>query len=171
VLEGGFFHPRNRCCVFDNVISSGTFMLPTLFLHRESNQASICKTAQQPSLLVPRLWATLLNPGIRLEKIMTFSPSKKMAVLLASAALMIGSTAPAFAQSSGGASATGTADAATQASAPAKTTKAERKAARKQARAKKMEDAGYHPSQNDPNYPQDLQNAQKKAGIGQGASQ
>jgi hypothetical protein len=152
-------------------------MVPTLSLHRESNEASICKTTQQPSLLVPCLWATLLNSGIRLEKIMTFSPSKKMAVLLASAALMIGSTAPAFSQSSGGAAAGGTADATAQASAPAKTTKAERKAARKQARAKKnaelkkLEDAGYHPSQNDPNYPQDLQNAEKKAGIGQGASQ
>ncbi|AXF16744.1 DUF4148 domain-containing protein [Paraburkholderia caledonica] len=59
----------------------------------------------------------------------------------------------------------------------AKPTKAERKAARKQARAKKnaelkkLEDAGYQPSRNDPNYPTDLQNAQKKAGIGTGASQ
>lgn len=109
---------------------------------------------------------------------MTFSPSKKMAVLLASAALMIGATAPAFAQSSGAGSASGaTADAAMAASTPAKTTKAQRKAARKQARAKKnaelkkLEDAGYHPSENDPNYPQNLQNAEKKAGIGQGASQ
>lgn len=57
-------------------------------------------------------------------------------------------------------------------------TKAEKKAARKQARAKKnaelkkLEDAGYNPSRaNDPNYPQDIQNAQKKAGIGAGASQ
>jgi hypothetical protein len=63
------------------------------------------------------------------------------------------------------------------ASSTAKTTKAQRKEARKQARAKKdaelkkLEDAGYHPSQNDPNYPQDLQDAEKKAGIGQGASQ
>ncbi|AFT89775.1 DUF4148 domain-containing protein [Paraburkholderia phenoliruptrix] len=59
----------------------------------------------------------------------------------------------------------------------AKPTKAERKAARKQARAKKnaelkkLEDAGYQPSRNDPNYPNDLQKAQKKAGIGTGASQ
>ncbi|WP_250502125.1 DUF4148 domain-containing protein [Caballeronia sp. AZ7_KS35] len=52
--------------------------------------------------------------------------------------------------------------------------KAERKAARKQARAKKnaelkkLEDAGYATGKgNDPNYPQDLQNAQKKAGVGQ----
>ncbi|MGF6243845.1 MULTISPECIES: hypothetical protein [Paraburkholderia] len=106
---------------------------------------------------------------------MTFSPSKKIAVLFASAALVIGSITPALAQSSASGS---TADAAPAASAPAaKTTKAQRKAARKQARAKKnaelkkLEDAGYHPAQNDPNYPQDLQNAQKKAGIGQGASQ
>jgi hypothetical protein len=59
----------------------------------------------------------------------------------------------------------------------AKPTKAQRKAARKEARAKKnaelkkLEDAGYQPSRNDPNYPTDLQNAQKKAGIGAGASQ
>lgn len=59
----------------------------------------------------------------------------------------------------------------------AKPTKAERKAARKEARAKKnaelkkLEDAGYQPSRNDPNYPTDLQNAQKKAGIGAAASQ
>jgi len=58
-----------------------------------------------------------------------------------------------------------------------KPTKAERKAARKQARAKKnaelkkLEDAGYHPGQNDPNYPSNLQQAQKKAGIGAAASQ
>ena len=59
----------------------------------------------------------------------------------------------------------------------AKPTKAERKAARKQARAKKnaelkkLEDAGYQPSRDDPNYPSDLQKAQKKAGVGTGASQ
>lgn len=59
----------------------------------------------------------------------------------------------------------------------AKPTKAERKAARKQARAKKnaelkkLEDAGYKPAQNDPNYPTNLQNAEKKAGVGAGASQ
>ncbi|SAL86330.1 hypothetical protein AWB74_07657 [Caballeronia arvi] len=64
---------------------------------------------------------------------------------------------------------------ATQAAPP---TKAEKKAARKQARAKKnaelkkLEDAGYNPGRaNDPNYPQNLQDAQKKAGIGAGASQ
>jgi hypothetical protein len=57
-------------------------------------------------------------------------------------------------------------------------TKAQKKAARKEARAKKnaelkkLEDAGYNPGKaNDSSYPQDLQNAQKKAGTGAGASQ
>jgi predicted Rossmann fold nucleotide-binding protein DprA/Smf involved in DNA uptake len=76
------------------------------------------------------------------------------------------SVAPmSFAQNTGS-----TATDATQA-APA--TKAQRKADRKAARAKKnaelkkLEDAGYNPARaNDPNYPQDLQNAQKKAGVG-----
>jgi hypothetical protein len=86
-------------------------------------------------------------------------------------ALVAGTTPLALAQ--------GASDAAAQqgaASAP-KPTKAERKAARKQARAKKnaelkkLEDAGYQPGQNDPNYPDKLQAAQKKAGIGAPASQ
>ncbi|SAK83992.1 hypothetical protein AWB76_05788 [Caballeronia temeraria] len=71
-----------------------------------------------------------------------------------------------------------TGSAATGATQAASMTKAEKKAARQQARAKKnaelkkLEDAGYNPARaNDPNYPQDLQNAQKKAGIGTGASQ
>jgi hypothetical protein len=79
-------------------------------------------------------------------------------------------TSAVYAQDSGT-----TATGATQA---ASMTKEQRKAARKQARAKKnaelkkLEDAGYNPARaNDPNYPQDLQNAQKKAGIGAGASQ
>ncbi|SAL78140.1 purine nucleoside phosphorylase [Caballeronia telluris] len=57
-------------------------------------------------------------------------------------------------------------------------TKAQRKEARKQARAKKnaelkkLEDAGYNPAKgNDPHYPQDLQSAQKKAGVAGAASQ
>jgi hypothetical protein len=67
---------------------------------------------------------------------------------------------------------------ATEAPQAAPTTKAERKAARKQARAKKnaelkkLEGAGYNPARgNDPNYPNDVQSAQKKAGVGAGASQ
>ncbi|SPB15701.1 hypothetical protein NOV72_02920 [Caballeronia novacaledonica] len=81
-------------------------------------------------------------------------------------------TAPlASAQDNAATTATGTTQAA-----PA--TKAEKKAARKQARAKKnaelkkLEDAGYNPAKrDDASYPQDIQNAQKKAGIGVGASQ
>ncbi|WP_096031218.1 DUF4148 domain-containing protein [Caballeronia fortuita] len=71
-----------------------------------------------------------------------------------------------------------TGSAATDATQAAPASKADKKAARKQARAKKnaelkkLEDAGYNPARaNDPNYPQDIQNAQKKAGIGAGASQ
>ncbi|WP_118179738.1 DUF4148 domain-containing protein [Paraburkholderia phosphatilytica] len=103
-------------------------------------------------------------------------PSAKLAVLVASVTLVAGSmTVPVYAQSN-----TNTGDAAVEqaASTPRpKTTKAERKAARKQARAKKnaelkkLEANGYSPSRNDPNYPQNLQNAEKKAGVGQGASQ
>lgn len=86
------------------------------------------------------------------------------------------SVAPlSYAQDTGSTATGSTATDATQA-APA--TKAEKKAARKQARAKKnaelkkLEDAGYNPGRaNDPNYPQNLQDAQKKAGIGAGASQ
>jgi hypothetical protein len=100
--------------------------------------------------------------------------ARKLIVLFASASLGIGAMAPAFAQND---MAAGGNAAATGASA-AKPTKAQRKQARKEARAKKnaelkkLEDAGYQPGRpNDLNYPQDLQNAQKKAGIGQGASQ
>jgi hypothetical protein len=67
---------------------------------------------------------------------------------------------------------------ATTGAAPAAQTKAQEKAARKEARAKKnaelkkLQDAGYNPARrDDTQYPQDIQNAQKKAGIGAGASQ
>ncbi|MEX3937433.1 DUF4148 domain-containing protein [Paraburkholderia phymatum] len=100
--------------------------------------------------------------------------ASKLIVLFASASLGVGAAAPAFAQNTGASGSTDTAGAAASA---AKPTKAQQKQARKEARAKrnaelkKLEDAGYKPSRNDPNYPQDLQDAQKKAGIGQGASQ
>ncbi|SIT37576.1 conserved exported hypothetical protein [Paraburkholderia piptadeniae] len=104
------------------------------------------------------------------------SIARKLIVLFASASLGIGAVGPAFAQND---AASGTNAAATGAVASAaKPTKEQRKQARKEARAKKnaelkkLEDAGYQPGRaNDQNYPQDLQNAQKKAGIGQGASQ
>jgi hypothetical protein len=94
----------------------------------------------------------------------------KLAVSLVIAAFGATVAPVTFAQDSGTA-ATGTTQAASS-------TKAQRKAARKQARAKKnaelkkLESAGYNPAKrDDSNYPQDIQNAQKKAGIGQGASQ
>lgn len=93
-------------------------------------------------------------------------------------AMAAGAVVPAMAQDASGTAAVNAGAAAnTAAASSAKPSKAERKAARKKARAKKnaelkkLEDAGYKPSSNDPNYPTDLQNAQKKAGIGQGASQ
>jgi predicted Rossmann fold nucleotide-binding protein DprA/Smf involved in DNA uptake len=95
--------------------------------------------------------------------------ARKLTVLITSTSLCIGAVAPAFAQNDAAASAAASA---------AKPTKAQRKEARKEARAKrnaelkKLEEAGYQPSRaGDPNYPEDLQNAEKKAGIGQGASQ
>lgn len=97
---------------------------------------------------------------------MTSSPAKKWAVLLASVVLSVASVAPAFAQT----------DASAPAAASKAAAKAQRKAARKEARAKKnaelkqLESNGYNPSRNDPNYPTNLQNAQKKA-AGAAASQ
>ena len=112
---------------------------------------------------------------------MMSSPAKQRAVLLASLVLSVACAAPAFAQTGGGGGGPAGADSDAAkpmaASKPAATTKAERKAARKQAREKKnaelkeLEAHGYQPSRNDPNYPTDIQNAQKKAGIGAAASQ
>ncbi|NPT56294.1 DUF4148 domain-containing protein [Paraburkholderia elongata] len=112
---------------------------------------------------------------------MTSSPAKKWAVLLTSVVLSVASVAPAFAQSGGSSAPAADAANATNAANPSAASKAaakaQRKAARKEARAKKnaelkqLESNGYNPSRNDPNYPTDLQNAQKKAGIGAAASQ
>jgi hypothetical protein len=113
--------------------------------------------------------------NFQVEKLnMKSSAIKQIMLGLAVTAMVAGSIPLAAAQ---GASDAAAATAAPAAASSAKPTKAERKAARKQARAKKnaelkkLEDAGYHPAANDPNYPTDLQNAQKKAGIGTGASQ
>jgi hypothetical protein len=107
---------------------------------------------------------------------MSSSPAKKLAVLLASVVLSVAAAAPAFAQSGGGGGGgpAGADSDVAKADTGAKphTTKAQRKAARKQARAKKnaelknLEAHGYNPARNDPNYPNDIQNAQKKAGVG-----
>jgi hypothetical protein len=110
---------------------------------------------------------------------MKLTTPRQLAALALVTAFAAGTAAPALAQNN--AAATDPGAAATQpdnaAPAPASQSKAQKKAARKQARKearakrnaelKKLEDAGYSPSRNDPNYPTDLQNAQKKAGIGQ----
>ncbi|EDZ99502.1 conserved hypothetical protein [Burkholderia sp. H160] len=97
---------------------------------------------------------------------------KRIMLGVSVAALVAGTIPHAVAQ--------GSTDAAAQEGATTTTpkpSKAERKAERKQARAKKnaelkkLEDAGYQPAQNDPNYPDKLQAAQKKAGVGAPASQ
>lgn len=95
------------------------------------------------------------------------------AAFLVAALTLLGTTIPANGQQGG--SSAGTVSPAPGA---AKPTKAERKAARKEARAKKnvelkkLEGAGYNPpAGNDSNYPRSIQDAQKKAGQGQGASQ
>ena len=107
------------------------------------------------------------------------SSVSKLTLVTVSAAFLLGAISPAFAQ--------------TEASAPsASETKAAAKAAKKQARAqaraqhkaerkaaraknaaelKRLEDAGYKPAANDPNYPQNLQDAQKKVNAAGAASQ
>lgn len=110
------------------------------------------------------------------------STTSKLTLAAASAAFLIGAAAPAFAQTEASAPSAAAAMASqpltkeqkAQAKAQAK---AQRKAERKEARAKnnaelkKLEDAGYKPALNDPNYPQNLQDAQKKANAAAGASQ
>jgi hypothetical protein len=99
--------------------------------------------------------------------------ANKLLLFFASASLGLGAGAPSHAQDTKSAS-----DVAAIGASSATPSKAQRKQAAKEARAKrtaelkKLEGAGYQPGRaNDPNYPQDLQNAQKKAGVGQGASQ
>ncbi|AOJ17528.1 hypothetical protein [Burkholderia vietnamiensis] len=103
---------------------------------------------------------------------------KKLALAASAAAFLLGSTAPVFAQTDASAPAASTAsDAKTAKHEARKAARAKRKAERKAARAKntaelkKLEAAGYKPAANDPNYPQNLQNAQKKAAEAAGASQ
>jgi hypothetical protein len=102
-------------------------------------------------------------------------------VTFAAAALLTALAIPSLAQPV----ASGPDDTTQSASAPRPVTKAEerkqaraaRRAERKAARAKnaaelkKLESNGYRPAVNDPNYPQDLQNAEKKANGAVGASQ
>ena len=96
---------------------------------------------------------------------------RKLTLAATAAAFLFGSAVPAFAQTDASAPAAQDAKAAkSQARKAARQRKAEHKAARAKnnAELKKLEDAGYKPAANDPNYPQNLQNAEKKAA---GASQ
>ncbi|WP_179404940.1 DUF4148 domain-containing protein [Burkholderia guangdongensis] len=105
----------------------------------------------------------------------------KLTLAAAVAACLIGGTASAYAQDAASAPATQTQDAKAAAKAAKtearKAARAKRKAERKAARAKnsaelkKLEDNGYNPAVNTPSYPEDLQNAQKKAAGAAGASQ
>jgi len=101
------------------------------------------------------------------------STISKLAFAAATAVFLNGTTAPALAQTEA------STPAATQATASQpitkeqkKQAKAQRKVERKEARAKKnaelkkLEDAGYQPAQNGPSYPENLQDAQKKANAG-----
>lgn len=111
---------------------------------------------------------------------MRFSTSK-LTLAAATAAFLIGAAAPVFAQTAASApDATAQAAPASQPLTKAeqkKQARAKRKAERKAARAKKnaelkkLEQNGYNPSLSDPNYPQNLQNAEKKANAAAGASQ
>jgi uncharacterized membrane protein (DUF106 family) len=111
------------------------------------------------------------------------STISKLTLAATTAAFLIGAAAPTLAQTEASAPVAAetaasqpltNAEQKKQAKAQAKAQhKAERKAAREKNRAelKKLQDAGYKPAQNDPNYPQNLQNAQKKANAAAGASQ
>ena len=98
---------------------------------------------------------------------------RKFTLAATAAAFLFGSAAPVFAQADAS-SAPAASDAKAAKREARKAARAQRKAEHKAARAKntaelkKLEDAGYKPAANDPNYPQNLQNAEKKAA---GASQ
>jgi hypothetical protein len=109
------------------------------------------------------------------------SSIRKLALVAASAAFLIAAGTSAQAQTS--ASAPAVATAATSDAKPLtkaeqrKQRRAQHKAARKAARSKnnaelkKLENAGYRPNAPDPNYPQNVQDAQRKAAAATGASQ
>lgn len=98
---------------------------------------------------------------------------RKLTLAATAAAFLFGSAVPAFAQTDAASAPAAAAaqDAKAAKSEARKAARAKRKAERKAARAKntaelkKLEDAGYKPAANDPNYPQNLQNAEKRAGA------
>ena len=101
---------------------------------------------------------------------------RKFTLAATAAAFLFGSAAPVFAQADAS-SAPAASDAKAAKREARKAARAQLKAEHKAARAKntaelkKLEDAGYKPAANDPNYPQNLQKAEKKAGEAAGASQ
>ena len=101
---------------------------------------------------------------------------RKFTLAATAAAFLFGSAAPVFAQADAS-SAPAASDAKAAKREARKAARAQRKAEHKAARAKntaelkKLEDAGYKPAANDPNYPQNLQKAEKKAGEAAAASQ
>jgi hypothetical protein len=103
----------------------------------------------------------------------------KFTLVTVAAACLFGGTVSAYAQEAASAPMTQDTKAAAKAAKTQarKDARAKRKAERKAARAKnsaelkKLEDAGYNPATNNPNYPQNLQDAQKKAAGAAGASQ
>ncbi|KVQ62994.1 hypothetical protein [Burkholderia territorii] len=107
--------------------------------------------------------------------------TQKFVSLMASCAIALGSIAVAHAQDNVASATTASQQKNATPTAVARKAReqarAERKAARKQARTqrraemKKLEDAGYKPGANDPNYPNSLQDAQRKAGTDKAASQ
>ncbi|AYZ64838.1 hypothetical protein WI73_17200 [Burkholderia ubonensis] len=103
--------------------------------------------------------------------------TRRLTLVAAAAALLIGGVAPAYAQAPASEPAAQAQDAKAAKAQARKEARAKHKAERKAARAKnnaelkKLEDAGYKPAANDPNYPKNLQDAEKKAGAAAGASQ
>ncbi|KVR14139.1 hypothetical protein [Burkholderia ubonensis] len=105
--------------------------------------------------------------------------TRRLTLVAAAAALLIGGVPPAYAQApaSEPAAQAQAQDAKAAKAQARKEARAKHKAEHKAARAKnnaelkKLEDAGYKPAANDPNYPQNLQDAEKKAGAAAGASQ
>lgn len=105
-------------------------------------------------------------------------PTSILTLAAATSVLLVGAAGLAFAQTEAGTPS----PAQTTASQPLtkeqkKLAKAQHKAERQAARAKntaelkKLEDAGYRPAQSDPNYPQNLQETQKKANATAGGRQ
>lgn len=114
-----------------------------------------------------------LDSSRKIEKVISM---RKALVFIASACVTIGAATTSLAQ---GSASSGVAPAAASrgAASGTKSTSAERKAARKEARAKKnadlkkLEQSGYQPGRDSLSYPQDVQNAQKKAAGENAASQ